>query len=391
MGSDKAATSFEETIIRLGAGIPGVAALMKGILAASPPLGHGRKMGDKEWAAAMDQRFPTLLPNDNDDPHTYDDARGEQLPWYQRLARTFGEAYETAEAVRCLNGGFQEMGRRIKDKLGTHASDTDIAAAFQGGVHQSLRAISAKESPLPPTVTMPVQYAYRADEGFCLANQTYWMWKKGQCDVFVREGAVSQPLADGFLAKVRARMESEHELLVASNPDYTLPHILQGCDGYDVPGGPNRSMPDGSNLHSNEASQAMDVDAAGGRTTASNVAVDSTVNHIGEKAVEGDGVATAVPRTPRHEPPVVRTAGAELILVEASQEAHRTRGGEPAARVHREGRSRSPSGSAWCARTAKGRAVPAPRSRSMSPLPLNLGGLAPCYRHDLLSFLQQHR
>ena len=90
MGSDKAAKSFEATVIKLGAGVP---------------LGYGRKMGDKEWAAAMDQRSPTLLPNENDDPHTYDDARDEQLPWYQRPARTFGEASETAEAVSCLEGG----------------------------------------------------------------------------------------------------------------------------------------------------------------------------------------------------------------------------------------------------------------------------------------------
>ena len=123
----------------------------------------------------------TLLPNENDDPYTYDDARDEQLPRYQRPARTFGEASETAEAMRSLKVGFQEIGRQIKDKPGSHASGAEIAAAFQGGVQQSLRAISAKElppPPPPPTVHIPVQHVYRQGEGFSLANQTYWMWKK---------------------------------------------------------------------------------------------------------------------------------------------------------------------------------------------------------------------
>ena len=50
----------------------------------------------------MDQRFPMFLLNEDDDPHTYDDPRDEQLPWYQRPARTFGEAVETADVVRNL-------------------------------------------------------------------------------------------------------------------------------------------------------------------------------------------------------------------------------------------------------------------------------------------------
>ena len=120
MGSDKAAKAFSEYISpKLGTGMPGLVAVVEGLLAAEPSLGNGRQAGSNGWAAAMDQRFPMLLLNDDDDddPQTYDCARDAELPWYQRPAWTSGDAVETAEAVRNLNKGFQEMGRQIKDRM----------------------------------------------------------------------------------------------------------------------------------------------------------------------------------------------------------------------------------------------------------------------------------
>ena len=67
-------------------------------------------------------------------------------------------------------------------------------------------------------------------------------------------------MAESFLAKLQALMQEECEILEANDPNYILPHILQGGDGYEVPGGPTLTMPVGSNPQSLDPAPPMDVD-----------------------------------------------------------------------------------------------------------------------------------
>ena len=119
-GSDKAATTFGECIApRLqGVGMPGLSAVAEGILSTDPCLGSGKRGGNTDWAAAMDQRFPMLVRNADDAPQTYDDKTRSDLPWYQRPSGSFCEASETIDAVRRLKEGFQARGQQIKADMG---------------------------------------------------------------------------------------------------------------------------------------------------------------------------------------------------------------------------------------------------------------------------------